>query len=147
MEEDTTVEYLAELAMTENIAQLPASAKRLEVFRKAQSEDPTCAILLQYCRNGWPGKHSINPTVKPYWEAQGQLTIGDGILLFGSRIVVPKALQGKSCQSYMRDTRTVSIADFELTCQYGGMACPNRSAASSRPALNVAATSTQTRSR
>ena len=35
---------------------------------------------------------------KPYWEAQGDLTIGEDLLLYGGRIVVPEALQTETLQ-------------------------------------------------
>lgn len=61
--------------------------------RKAQSDNLACDIILQ---DGWP-KISIPPLVKPYsWESQGNLTVGDGLLLYDSHIVISTALQGET---------------------------------------------------
>ena len=74
-------------------ANLPASEDRLTAFRKAQQDDTVCAQLLEYCRSGWPGKHSLYPETRQYWEHCGSLTVVNNLLLFGCRMVVPKALQ------------------------------------------------------
>jgi len=38
----------------------------------------------------------IDPSVRAYWDIQGELTVGDGLLMRGQRIVVPKALQNET---------------------------------------------------
>ena len=45
---------------------------------------------MSYCANGWPERHRISGD---YWQARHDLTIGDGLLLYQSRIVVPESLQ------------------------------------------------------
>ena len=84
--------------METHIAQLPAGKERLETYRSAQRSDHSCSILRRYCQNGWPDKHSVDQVTKPYWEAQGELTIGEDLLLYGGRIVVPEALQAETLQ-------------------------------------------------
>ena len=79
------------------VSYLPASKERLETYRIAQLEDPQCQLVRQYCLKGWPGaERDIDPSVRAYWDIQGELTIGDGLLLRGHRIVVPKALQSET---------------------------------------------------
>lgn len=95
---DSTLEKLAELLVMDNITHLLASTQQLDTFRKAQRDDSTCATLFQCYRDGWLGKRSIDPTVKPYWAVQGEFTVGNGILLYGSRVVVPEALQKETLQ-------------------------------------------------
>ena len=90
---DTELEELAELLMETHIAHLPASKGRLETYRTAQSSDPTCSLLMQYCREGWPEKNLEDPMLKPYWEVRGEMTLGENLLLYGGRIVVPESLQ------------------------------------------------------
>ena len=34
-------------------------------------------------------KNHVTPAVKPYWSVQGELTIADGLLLKGTRLVIP----------------------------------------------------------
>lgn len=52
-----------------------------------------CQLLFTYCNEGWPDKNKRDSSVRPYWEAQGELTVGNGMLMLGNRIVIPKALQ------------------------------------------------------
>ena len=77
-------------------ANLPASEDCLTAYGKAQQDDTVCAQLLEYCCSGWPGKHSLYPETRQYWEHRGSLTVVNNLLLFGCCIVVhnvPKALQ------------------------------------------------------
>ena len=78
------------------VSHLPASNQRLEIYHKAQSEDPQCQLVLQYCHEGWPDVGEIDPSVRTYWDIQGELTVGDGLLMRGQRIVVPKVLQNET---------------------------------------------------
>ena len=70
---------------------LPATEGKLQTYRVFQASDPECVQIMKYCRFGWPEKHCISDGTKPYWVHRGLLTIQDGLLLFGSRIVVPRA--------------------------------------------------------
>ena len=72
---------------------LPVTAQRLQVYRKAQMEDPECSKVRKYCKTVWPGKGSIESSLKPYWEVRGLLTLCDDILLYNSSIVMPLSLR------------------------------------------------------
>lgn len=93
-----TQQELAELCMMSTISHLPASDQRVDVYKEAQSNDPTCQEILKYCREGWPNKSQLDPQLKPFYEAQGDLTEGDGLLMYDRRIVVPKSLQTETLQ-------------------------------------------------
>ena len=93
-----TQQELAELCMKSTISYLPASDQRLEVYKKAQVNDATCTQILAYCRDGWPNRSQLDSTLKPYWDAQGELTEGDGLLMYEQRIVVPRSLQTETLQ-------------------------------------------------
>ncbi|XP_037579458.1 uncharacterized protein K02A2.6-like [Dermacentor silvarum] len=66
---------------------------QLEHLRQAHANDGVCSLLLQYCANGWPRQSHLPLHVKRYWQHQGDLSVCEGLLLKGSRIVVPSALQ------------------------------------------------------
>ena len=87
--ENAVLEELAEMCMLETISHLPASFPTLQKYRKVQTNDPVCQVIIGYCQNGWPEYEKIDRSVKPYWDFQGEITIGDGLLLCGGRIVVP----------------------------------------------------------
>ena len=82
-------EYLMEMC----INSLPANSHRLEDFCKAQAADIICSTIISYCQNEWPKKPNIPLEIKPYWQARGQLTVHNNLLLYGPRIVIPTALQ------------------------------------------------------
>ena len=90
---DSSLEELAELAMDACIAHLPASQERLSEYQKAQNADPLCSLVMKYCCSGWPNKSHIDDAIRPYWESRGGLTLHDRLLLHGTRIVVPAAMQ------------------------------------------------------
>lgn len=48
------MQEIPELCMMSIIKHLPASNQRLEMYRKAQSEDPICQQLVRYCQTAWP---------------------------------------------------------------------------------------------
>ena len=97
-QDSLTQQELAELCMMSTISQLPASDHRLDVYKEAQSNDPTCKEIRRYCQEGWPNKSQLDPQLKPFYEAQGELTEGDGLLMYDRRIVVPKSLQTETLQ-------------------------------------------------
>ena len=66
------------------------------VYRDAQSQDRTCTILKEYCLTSWPNHKAVDPIAKPYWEARGELTVCDNLLLYGRPIVVPKKLRDET---------------------------------------------------
>ena len=112
---DSTLEELAELLMATCIAHLPASKDRLDAYRRAQKADQTCSLLIKYCRDGWPGKNSVDPMAKPYWEVQSELTLGDDLLLCGSRVVVPEALRAETLKKLHQGHQ--GIVRFRLRAQ------------------------------
>ena len=93
-EDSATLQELAELCAMTTVSHLPASSQRREIYRRAQSEDPICKLILKYCQEGWPAhKSKIDSSVNPYWDTQGELTGVDRLLMHGQAMVVPKALQ------------------------------------------------------
>ena len=92
-EEDLRCSTCIEAHMAAILSQFPANEDRLDVYRKAQAEDPTLSEIISYCTNGRPEKHSVKGPMKHYWQARHDLTIGEGLLLYQSRIVVPESLQ------------------------------------------------------
>ena len=92
-ETDSSPQGEAELLLEMCLSNLPANKERLDEYRASQSTDPVCSLVINYCRNGWPAKQDVDGIIKPYWEVQGELTVGNSLLLYGSRIVIPRALQ------------------------------------------------------
>ena len=97
-EHDQGLEELAELLMATHIQLIPASKERLETYRRAQHSDPTCSMVMEHCRKGWPDKRTLTADVKLYWSVRGELTIGEDLLLYGGRIVVLKTMRTETIQ-------------------------------------------------
>ena len=69
---------------------LPASSTRLTAITQAQANKPVCNTLISYCSAGWPVKFSLPDSMKPYRKYQGELSVHDNLLLYQSRLVIPK---------------------------------------------------------
>lgn len=80
------------------VAYLPANSDRLQDYRDAQKGDSICSQLMHYCKNGWPNKHEVKGEIARYWTVRGQITIGSDLLLYDSRIIIPKCLQTLTLQ-------------------------------------------------
>ncbi|KAK6184246.1 hypothetical protein SNE40_006752 [Patella caerulea] len=73
---------------------LPASDKRLEQIRSHQNSDDVCKQLLFLCLKGWPEyMQKLSPELRVYYSHRGNLSIVDNLLMYDSRIVIPKLLQ------------------------------------------------------
>ena len=90
---DTDLQDLAESLVEMCVNHLPASNQRLEEYHQAQGQDHICSAVINYCKNGWPAKEKVDADIKPYWNAWGELTVHQGLLLYGKWIVIPNALQ------------------------------------------------------
>lgn len=78
------------------MATLPASPHRLKDYCTAQKQDPTCQQIRQYCQDGWPCKEQVDRNLRAFWKVRGSFTVCEDMLLFNSRIVIPKSLQRKT---------------------------------------------------
>lgn len=78
--ENLDMQELTEMSFMSTIMHLPASNQRLELYKKAQSEDPICQQLLNYCQTEWPDKKALDPPLRVYWQLRGEMTVGDGLL-------------------------------------------------------------------
>ena len=71
---------------------LPASDQRIEQIKEEQGKDEICRQLVEYCKHGWPRKGEIPHVLKPYFSVSGEITIQNGLLMRGSRIIIPPPL-------------------------------------------------------
>ena len=75
------------------ISSLPATEERLEQIRREQQQDTVCQRLTQYCQQGWPSRDKLPGAYKTYLTVAAELSIKDGLLMRGMRIVIPMVLQ------------------------------------------------------
>ena len=57
--------------------------------------DPVISKVLFYCREGWPTSTIGDPNLIPYVRRKEELSIQNGCLLWGSRVIVPPPLRPK----------------------------------------------------
>ena len=72
---------------------LPVSDIELKQIIEAQEEDEVCKQIRQYCLEGWPDKHRILISIKPYWSERGEITINQRVILKSMRILIPSAMR------------------------------------------------------
>jgi len=75
---------------------LPASNKCLQIYRQGQAEDPTIKHVISCCQSGWPRYSTLQENLKPFWPFRGELSLYNGLLLYGSRLVVPVKLRAET---------------------------------------------------
>ena len=72
---------------------LPTTERRLQEIRLHQDEDEICSSLKEFCREGWPDKHRLKFARLPYWQYRGEITVQQGTLMKGDRVIIPSALR------------------------------------------------------
>ena len=77
---------------------LPASEKRVEEIKLAQEQDEACRQMKQYCLQGWPNKGGVSLVVRPYHAVAAEISISEGLLLRGRRIIIPSSLRKEILQ-------------------------------------------------
>nr|XP_050042515.1 uncharacterized protein K02A2.6-like [Dermacentor andersoni] len=61
--------------------------------RQAQESDGECKAFASYCQNAWPKKTTIPLHLSKYASVADELSVCDGVLLKGARIVIPSSLR------------------------------------------------------
>ena len=72
---------------------LPVTDKRMLEIKQAQADDVTCQNIQDFCMHGWPDKAKLGSEEKLYLQVATDLNIQKGLLLKGSRLVIPVAMQ------------------------------------------------------
>ena len=71
------------------VDQLPVTAKKVA---ECTSKDPILARVYDYTASGWPNK-CTEQYLLPYWSRNTELSLEDGCILWGNRVIVPNKLQ------------------------------------------------------
>ena len=74
-----------------NLVQIrhPASDQRLHEIRQHLAQDGILCQVMNFCLDGWPSYGNLPGALQPYCQVSGELTVSDGLLLKGSRLVIP----------------------------------------------------------
>ena len=90
---------LPKLHVNQIIKQLPARCDSLQQLRVATQADDELAILKHTIMQGWPRTiKQVPPELQLYWTFREELSIEDGLILKGTRIVIPS----KQCQAILK---------------------------------------------
>ena len=91
---DADIQFSHDVEMFVNtiMSSLPATKQRLTEMAHEQSTDEICKQLIQYCQSGWPSKHQVPQSLKPYYSVSAELNIQQGLLMRNNRIVIPSSL-------------------------------------------------------
>ena len=73
------------IALLEQLASVPLTSTQI---RNMTNRDPVLAKVKQYTQTGWPATVS-DERLYPYSSKRDELSLEDGIPLWGSRVVVP----------------------------------------------------------
>ena len=98
-EKSLTLQEEVETFVNSLTKSLPATEQRLELYCREQEQDEECGQVREYCKTGWPKKQRVPLHLTPYWKVKDNLTICNNLLLYNSRIVIPKSLQRETLQS------------------------------------------------
>ena len=72
----------------------PASSLRLKELHEATKNDPTLQLLAQITHQSWPRTIQDCPhSIQSYWYFRDEITIEDGILYKGTRLIIPQTEQ------------------------------------------------------
>lgn len=72
---------------------LPMSPSYIDSLRQHLKEDSVCSKVMKMCHDEWPEFSLCEGTLKRYWVECAFLTVQDGLLLKGTRLVIPAALR------------------------------------------------------
>ena len=71
----------------------PISASRLTELQTATESDPLLQRLNHTIMNGWPERLAqVSPELKHYFSFREELTVDDGLIMKGSKVVIPESL-------------------------------------------------------
>ena len=84
-----------------NIAQMEALPVNVRQLRAATGSDPILSKVLRYTKGNWPKQ--IPRCLQPFFDRRFELTVEEGCLLWGYRVIVPKCLREKLLQELHKD--------------------------------------------
>lgn len=87
---DTSTEEDVELYVRAVESTWPASEGKKQDIRKVANEDPVLRSAIVYTLTGWPKyEKDVPDSLKSLYAHRASLSVTDGLLLFGTRIVIP----------------------------------------------------------
>ena len=89
-----------EIDLNTQVCLIQFSNPRLDEIRNETKKDEVLSQILQYVLEGFPEhKHQMLPETRTFWNFRDQITIDNGILLNGHRVIIPASLK----KSFLND--------------------------------------------
>ena len=106
-----TPQPMETVLMMEHLNSTPITATRIRTWTH---RDPLISRGLPYIQHGWP-EVMEEDELKPFWRRKVELSCQDGCILWGNRVVVPKA----GCEEVLRELHDAHtrIARFLFNCR------------------------------
>ena len=78
----------------EHQARSSIAAGQLQELKEATSQEETLSAVSHYIKNGWPDeKREVPRRARPYFNYREELVLEDGIVLKGTRLVIPAQMR------------------------------------------------------
>ena len=99
------------IALDMQINLIQFTAQRIADVKRETDADSTLSQLKRVIGQGWPERMKDLPSqLKPYWSFRDELSVEDGIIMKGPRVVVPKSMHeyvlGKLHEGHQGSTKT-----------------------------------------
>ena len=76
------------------MSHLNFSDVRLSEIQQAYEGEPQCSTLIRTIRDGWPeSRKDCPPNISAYWNYRDELTVCNGLIMKGHKVVIPPRLQ------------------------------------------------------
>ena len=74
---------------------IPATEQRIQQIRESQQKDNVCVQVMRFCQSQWPDKALLPNNIQPYYSVRAELSVENGLLMRGCRLVIPLELRPK----------------------------------------------------
>ena len=75
-------------------------------LKQATSHDPVLSKVIRYTQRGWP--QDIDENFRSFFKRRNEMTVEEGCLLWGIRVVAPQKLRNKLLNELHRDHPGIS---------------------------------------
>ena len=89
-----------------NISQMEALPVNMRQLRAATFADKRLSKVIRYTKGAWPSQ--VPADLRPYLHRRNELTVEEGCLLWGFRVVIPQKLRQRLLQELHKDHPGVS---------------------------------------
>ena len=79
--------------VAQSVKSLPIADEKLNLLKAELQNDSLCRVVMEYCLTEWPQPKYITTDLKPYYNVRNKLSLHNNLLMYESRLVIPKSMQ------------------------------------------------------